>query len=235
MSRALEHAMVLQNHSCFILFLGFETSRSFLRSRTSVSTTVLPTVGTERLEIPPSFSPRNDLLPRSDARAIVTARRRHASPIPSYPVSRARDGTLTSHHLNRRSHSPSEQCYLHGVIYDHGETVMPKQCVECNCYDGSFTCQKSEARCPQLTCPPGEQLSVAEECCKYCPGRSSRTERADEFRSFAISITFPRNFARIKIFLFINYATHTHVVNLLHHTSRNSTVEYLPRRGMLQR
>ncbi|XP_076761717.1 protein kinase C-binding protein NELL1 isoform X4 [Xylocopa sonorina] len=64
------------------------------------------------------------------------------------------------------------QCYLHGVIYDHGEKVSPKQCVECNCVDGSFTCQRfdTETRCPPLPCPPSEQISVAEECCKFCPG-----------------------------------------------------------------
>ncbi|CAK9800879.1 Protein kinase C-binding protein NELL1 [Anthophora quadrimaculata] len=64
-----------------------------------------------------------------------------------------------------------KQCYLHGVIYDHGEKVSPKQCVECDCFDGSFTCQRfdTETRCPPLPCPPSEQISVAEECCKFCP------------------------------------------------------------------
>ncbi|KAL0128224.1 hypothetical protein PUN28_003463 [Cardiocondyla obscurior] len=63
------------------------------------------------------------------------------------------------------------QCYLHGVIYDHGERVSPKQCVECNCFDGSFTCTRfdTDTKCPPLPCPPSEQLSVAEECCKFCP------------------------------------------------------------------
>lgn len=67
------------------------------------------------------------------------------------------------------------QCYLHGVIYDHGERVSPKQCVECNCYDGSFTCTRfdTDTKCPPLPCPPSEQLSVAEECCKFCPGMFS--------------------------------------------------------------
>ncbi|XP_054015897.1 protein kinase C-binding protein NELL1-like isoform X1 [Hylaeus anthracinus] len=65
-----------------------------------------------------------------------------------------------------------KQCYLHGVIYDHGEKVSPKQCVECDCFDGSFTCQRfdTETKCPRLPCPPSEQISVAEECCKFCPG-----------------------------------------------------------------
>ncbi|KAK2582546.1 hypothetical protein KPH14_004838 [Odynerus spinipes] len=71
-----------------------------------------------------------------------------------------------------------KQCYLHGVIYDHGEKVSPKQCVECDCYDGSFTCQRfdTETRCPPLPCPPSEQISVAEECCKFCPGRKIRKD-----------------------------------------------------------
>ncbi|KAM0736234.1 Protein kinase C-binding protein NELL1 [Formica fusca] len=65
-----------------------------------------------------------------------------------------------------------KQCYLHGVIYDHGEKVSPKQCVECDCSDGSFTCQRfdTDVKCPPLPCPPSEQISVAEECCKFCPG-----------------------------------------------------------------
>ncbi|XP_017893222.2 LOW QUALITY PROTEIN: protein kinase C-binding protein NELL1-like [Ceratina calcarata] len=65
-----------------------------------------------------------------------------------------------------------KQCYLHGVMYDHGEKVSPKQCVECKCFDGSFTCKRfdTETRCPPLPCPPSEQISVAEECCKFCPG-----------------------------------------------------------------
>jgi len=67
----------------------------------------------------------------------------------------------------------SGQCYLRGVIYDHGEKVSPKQCVECSCADGSFTCQRfdTNTKCPPLKCAPNEQISVAEECCKFCPGR----------------------------------------------------------------
>ncbi|XP_043288867.1 protein kinase C-binding protein NELL1-like isoform X2 [Venturia canescens] len=65
-----------------------------------------------------------------------------------------------------------KQCLLHGVIYDHGEKVSPKQCRECNCFDGVFTCQRfdTETICPPLPCPASEQISVAEECCKFCPG-----------------------------------------------------------------
>jgi len=59
------------------------------------------------------------------------------------------------------------------VIYDHGEKVSPTQCMECNCSDGNFKCQRfdTEIKCPPLPCPPSEQISVAEECCKFCPGK----------------------------------------------------------------
>ncbi|XP_043250300.1 protein kinase C-binding protein NELL1-like isoform X2 [Colletes gigas] len=64
-----------------------------------------------------------------------------------------------------------KQCYLLGDIYDHGVKVSPRQCVECDCFDGSFTCKRfdTETKCPRLPCPPSEQISVAEECCKFCP------------------------------------------------------------------
>ncbi|CAD1477040.1 unnamed protein product, partial [Heterotrigona itama] len=64
-----------------------------------------------------------------------------------------------------------KQCFLYGVLYDHGERVSPKQCVQCDCFDGSFTCHRfdTDKKCPPLPCPPSEQISVAEECCKFCP------------------------------------------------------------------
>ncbi|GAB1862936.1 Protein kinase C-binding protein NELL1 [Camponotus japonicus] len=64
-----------------------------------------------------------------------------------------------------------KQCMLLDVIYDHGEKVSPTQCMECNCSDGNFKCQRfdTEIKCPPLPCPPSEQISVAEECCKFCP------------------------------------------------------------------
>ncbi|XP_014488740.1 PREDICTED: protein kinase C-binding protein NELL1-like isoform X2 [Dinoponera quadriceps] len=63
------------------------------------------------------------------------------------------------------------QCFLHDVIYDHGERVSPRQCIDCDCQDGSFYCKRYDntTRCPPLPCPPNEQISVAEECCKFCP------------------------------------------------------------------
>ncbi|XP_025268414.1 protein kinase C-binding protein NELL1 isoform X3 [Camponotus floridanus] len=64
-----------------------------------------------------------------------------------------------------------KECMLLGILYDHGERVSPTQCMECNCSNGVFMCQRfdTEIKCPPLPCPPSEQISVAEECCKFCP------------------------------------------------------------------
>lgn len=66
----------------------------------------------------------------------------------------------------------SEQCFLRGNMYDHGESVSFKQCVECTCQNGFMPCKRidPETMCPPLTCSPKEQFSVPEECCKFCPG-----------------------------------------------------------------
>ncbi|XP_011687422.1 PREDICTED: protein kinase C-binding protein NELL1-like [Wasmannia auropunctata] len=65
-----------------------------------------------------------------------------------------------------------KQCYIQGQLYDHGETAWPKQCQQCDCNDGSFKCVDIDANitCPPLSCPVNEQFSVADECCKFCPG-----------------------------------------------------------------
>lgn len=44
--------------------------------------------------------------------------------------------------------------------------------MECECQDGSMQCTRidPETMCPKLTCPPDEQFSVADNCCKFCPG-----------------------------------------------------------------
>ncbi|XP_054266741.1 protein kinase C-binding protein NELL2-like isoform X1 [Macrosteles quadrilineatus] len=65
-----------------------------------------------------------------------------------------------------------KQCYLRGTLYDHGDSVSLKQCVECECRDGSMHCTRidPETMCPPLTCPPSQQFSVPDECCKFCPG-----------------------------------------------------------------
>ncbi|RZF46907.1 hypothetical protein LSTR_LSTR008035 [Laodelphax striatellus] len=84
-------------------------------------------------------------------------------------------------HINCKNpvHNPGEccpsclkQCYLRGTLYDHGDSVSLKQCVECECRDGSMHCTRidPETMCPPLTCAPHLQFSVPEECCKFCPG-----------------------------------------------------------------
>ncbi|XP_065334264.1 protein kinase C-binding protein NELL1-like isoform X3 [Cloeon dipterum] len=66
-----------------------------------------------------------------------------------------------------------KQCYFKGVFYDHGEQVNnEKQCVECKCENGVLRCTRIDPRtmCPELQCPPEQQFSVPDKCCKYCPG-----------------------------------------------------------------
>nr|CAD7437867.1 unnamed protein product [Timema bartmani] len=65
-----------------------------------------------------------------------------------------------------------KQCLLRGVMYDHGESVSLKQCVECECRDGAMHCKKidPETVCPQLECSPQEQFSIPGVCCKFCRG-----------------------------------------------------------------
>ncbi|KAL1116125.1 hypothetical protein AAG570_005620 [Ranatra chinensis] len=65
-----------------------------------------------------------------------------------------------------------KQCYLRGTLYDHGDVVSLKQCVECECRDGSMHCTRidPETMCPPLHCPLHLQFSVPDECCKFCPG-----------------------------------------------------------------
>nr|XP_045616855.1 protein kinase C-binding protein NELL2-like [Procambarus clarkii] len=65
-----------------------------------------------------------------------------------------------------------KQCSLKGVVYDHGETVSPRQCVDCECRDGKMQCRRvdPEETCPPLPCPEERQFSVPGQCCKFCPG-----------------------------------------------------------------
>ncbi|XP_076331201.1 protein kinase C-binding protein NELL2-like isoform X2 [Tachypleus tridentatus] len=65
-----------------------------------------------------------------------------------------------------------KRCLLHGVLFDHGEEVSPRDCVKCECKNGNMECDKidPETFCPQLTCPEEEQFSVPGECCRFCPG-----------------------------------------------------------------
>ncbi|XP_069703335.1 protein kinase C-binding protein NELL1-like isoform X3 [Periplaneta americana] len=65
-----------------------------------------------------------------------------------------------------------KQCYLRGEMYDHGESVNPRECVECECLDGLMKCKRidPETMCPPLSCSPQEQFSVPGNCCKFCKG-----------------------------------------------------------------
>ncbi|XP_032793634.2 protein kinase C-binding protein NELL1 isoform X2 [Daphnia magna] len=62
-------------------------------------------------------------------------------------------------------------CFFHGIKYDHGERASPRHCLECQCINASMQCQPldPELHCPALSCPPSEQFTVANECCKQCP------------------------------------------------------------------
>ncbi|XP_068249419.1 protein kinase C-binding protein NELL2a-like isoform X1 [Palaemon carinicauda] len=64
-----------------------------------------------------------------------------------------------------------KQCSLKGVVYDHGEVVSPRQCVDCECRDGKMQCRRidPEETCPPLPCPENEQFTVPGQCCKFCP------------------------------------------------------------------
>ncbi|VEN49858.1 unnamed protein product [Callosobruchus maculatus] len=66
---------------------------------------------------------------------------------------------------------PPKHCLFYGQFYDHGEQVTIKKCVECQCDDGSMKCVRTdpETNCPRLTCPPEQQFSVPDHCCKFCP------------------------------------------------------------------
>lgn len=70
----------------------------------------------------------------------------------------------------------AEQCSMHGELYDHDTRIYPRPCAVCTCNDGSFTCNISrvEEVCPPLPCPLEQQISVADECCKFCPGTLKR-------------------------------------------------------------
>lgn len=58
------------------------------------------------------------------------------------------------------------------MVYDHGETVSPRQCVDCECRDGKMQCRRvdPEEACPPLPCPEEQQFTVPGQCCKFCPG-----------------------------------------------------------------
>lgn len=61
----------------------------------------------------------------------------------------------------------SETCYMNNNDYEHGDEHITG-CKNCTCVDGSFKCDFIV--CPKLTCPDEKQISIADECCKYCQG-----------------------------------------------------------------
>ncbi|XP_055600830.1 protein kinase C-binding protein NELL1-like isoform X1 [Uranotaenia lowii] len=62
-------------------------------------------------------------------------------------------------------HKCLKNCYINKKDYEHGEMQI-LSCRKCTCIDGSMMCDM--LKCPELTCPPEQQVSVTDECCKYC-------------------------------------------------------------------
>ncbi|XP_058832654.1 protein kinase C-binding protein NELL2-like isoform X2 [Topomyia yanbarensis] len=58
-----------------------------------------------------------------------------------------------------------KNCYLNKKDYEHGEKQV-LGCRNCSCIDGNMMCDMVE--CPELKCPPEQQMSVTDECCKFC-------------------------------------------------------------------
>lgn len=65
-----------------------------------------------------------------------------------------------------------KKCLMDNISYDHGTHVSPKQCIVCECKNGSMHCRRidPETTCPALECPEEERFSVPGECCRFCPG-----------------------------------------------------------------
>lgn len=65
-----------------------------------------------------------------------------------------------------------KQCLLKGILYEHGERLIPKECAECVCHDGHMQCDRldPDTACPALPCDPKDQFAVQGECCKFCQG-----------------------------------------------------------------
>ncbi|XP_022912486.1 protein kinase C-binding protein NELL1-like isoform X2 [Onthophagus taurus] len=64
-----------------------------------------------------------------------------------------------------------KKCYMLGKFYDDGVYVPLKPCTGCICNNGNMNCTKIDPNtCPPLPCPPEEQFSRRDECCKACQG-----------------------------------------------------------------
>ncbi|XP_039446548.1 protein kinase C-binding protein NELL1-like isoform X3 [Culex pipiens pallens] len=60
-----------------------------------------------------------------------------------------------------------KNCYINKKDYEHGDKQI-LGCRNCSCIDGNMLCDMLQ--CPELKCPPEQQLSVTDECCKFCQG-----------------------------------------------------------------
>lgn len=60
-----------------------------------------------------------------------------------------------------------ENCYINKKDFEHGEKQI-LGCRNCSCIDGNMMCDMLQ--CPELKCPPEQQMSVTDECCKFCQG-----------------------------------------------------------------
>uniref|UniRef100_A0A182NQ32 Protein kinase C-binding protein NELL2 n=1 Tax=Anopheles dirus TaxID=7168 RepID=A0A182NQ32_9DIPT len=63
-----------------------------------------------------------------------------------------------------------KSCYITKKDFEHGE-IQILGCRNCSCVDGNMHCEYLQ--CPELKCPPEQQMSVTDECCKFCQGISS--------------------------------------------------------------
>ncbi|XP_055537103.1 protein kinase C-binding protein NELL2-like isoform X2 [Wyeomyia smithii] len=58
-----------------------------------------------------------------------------------------------------------KNCYINKKDFEHGEKQI-LGCRNCSCIDGNMMCDMLQ--CPELKCPPEQQMSVTDECCKFC-------------------------------------------------------------------
>ncbi|XP_021709168.1 protein NEL isoform X2 [Aedes aegypti] len=58
-----------------------------------------------------------------------------------------------------------KNCYINKKDYEHGEKQI-LGCRNCSCINGNMMCDMLQ--CPELKCPPEQQMSVTDECCKFC-------------------------------------------------------------------
>ncbi|XP_062562986.1 protein kinase C-binding protein NELL1-like isoform X5 [Armigeres subalbatus] len=64
-------------------------------------------------------------------------------------------------------HKCLKSCYINKRDYEHGEKQI-LGCRNCACINGNMMCDMLQ--CPELKCPPEQQMSVTDECCKFCQG-----------------------------------------------------------------